>query len=164
MKTVSSSAITESKLALFMRLRMRDEKALAEIYDQYAPTILGLIRRHLTDKKEAEDLLLRVFVRIWEQAAELSEIQPMTDLFRMAREMAQEENSRKQALSLNQTSKNTVDSPNKFQPIASTALELVFICGLTIPVAAEKLGISIDELKQTIKNEVSTYRKSNRHV
>ncbi len=53
------------------RIAGRDEKALAELYDLVAPRLLGLIQRILPERREAEEVLERVFVRLWKEAPEL---------------------------------------------------------------------------------------------
>lgn len=47
------------------RLRARDERALAELYDLLAPWVLGLAFRILQDEDEAEEVLGDVFVQVW---------------------------------------------------------------------------------------------------
>jgi RNA polymerase sigma-70 factor (ECF subfamily) len=50
---------------LLVRLRARDESALAELYDRLAPWVLGVATRVLGDADEAEDVLSDVFVQVW---------------------------------------------------------------------------------------------------
>jgi RNA polymerase sigma-70 factor (ECF subfamily) len=51
--------------ALLQRLKARDERALAELYDALSPWVLGLATRILQDDGEAEDVLSDVFVQVW---------------------------------------------------------------------------------------------------
>jgi len=44
---------------------VRDESALAELYDALAPWVLGLASRILQDDAEAEEVLGDVFVQVW---------------------------------------------------------------------------------------------------
>ncbi len=53
-------------MALLRRLKSREERALAELYDQLAPWVLGLALRILQDEGEAEDVLSDVFVQVWD--------------------------------------------------------------------------------------------------
>jgi len=46
-------------------LRARDERALAELYDQVAPWVLGVAFRILQDEAEAEDVVGDVFQQVW---------------------------------------------------------------------------------------------------
>jgi len=51
--------------SLIRRLRARDERALAELYDVLAPWVLGLAFRILQDEDEAEEVVGDVFVQVW---------------------------------------------------------------------------------------------------
>jgi RNA polymerase sigma-70 factor (ECF subfamily) len=55
----------EEERSLLVRLRAREESALAELYDHLAPWVLGLAERMLRDADEAEDVLSDVFVQVW---------------------------------------------------------------------------------------------------
>lgn len=55
----------EAERSLLQRLRGRDERALAELYDRLAPWVLGLAGRILQDDDEAEEVLSDVFVQLW---------------------------------------------------------------------------------------------------
>jgi len=55
----------EAERSLLQRLRLRDESALAELYDRLAPWVLGLAGRILQDDDEAEEVLSDVFVQLW---------------------------------------------------------------------------------------------------
>lgn len=49
-----------------------DRNAISELYDRFAPRVLGIIRRILSDRQESEQVLEEVFLKLWEEAAELS--------------------------------------------------------------------------------------------
>jgi RNA polymerase sigma-70 factor (ECF subfamily) len=55
----------EAERSLVRRLKARDERALAELYDVLAPWVLGLAFRILQDADEAEEVVGDVFVRVW---------------------------------------------------------------------------------------------------
>jgi RNA polymerase sigma-70 factor (ECF subfamily) len=55
----------EEQHRLVRRLKARDERALAELYDALAPWVLGLAHRILQDEAEAEEVLSDVFVQVW---------------------------------------------------------------------------------------------------
>jgi RNA polymerase sigma-70 factor (ECF subfamily) len=50
---------------LLRRLRARDERALAELYDALAPWVLGLAVRILRDEDDAEEVVADVFAHVW---------------------------------------------------------------------------------------------------
>jgi RNA polymerase sigma-70 factor, ECF subfamily len=58
-----------SDVDLVTRMSKGDRAALAELYDRYAPALLGLGARMLGDRKEAEDLVHDVFLEAWQSAA-----------------------------------------------------------------------------------------------
>jgi RNA polymerase sigma-70 factor (ECF subfamily) len=55
----------EEERSLARRLRARDERALAELYDGLGPWVLGLAFRILHDEDEAEEVVGDVFVQVW---------------------------------------------------------------------------------------------------
>ena len=63
--TDSGRLSQEREPALLSRLRARDESALAELYDQLAPWVLGLAYRILRDDDEAAEVVSDVFVHVW---------------------------------------------------------------------------------------------------
>ena len=55
-------------LALLQRIVARDEKAMAEFYDQHSRLAYSIILRILRSASEAEDVLQETFVRVWSRA------------------------------------------------------------------------------------------------
>lgn len=53
---------------LVTRLAEGDVDSAAELYDRYAPRVLGLARRILRDEAEAEDVVQDVFSQAWRTA------------------------------------------------------------------------------------------------
>ena len=49
----------------------RDEKAFAGLYDRLAPGLLGLVVRIIPGRKEAEEVLTTIFLRLWKEASRL---------------------------------------------------------------------------------------------
>lgn len=63
--TQSKRLSQEAERSLVRRLKARDERALAELYDRLAPWVLGLAFRILQDEDEAEEVVGDVFVQVW---------------------------------------------------------------------------------------------------
>ena len=66
------STASEDRLEGFLlvqRLAGGDGRAVDELYDRYAPSLLAQIVSMLGDRAEAEDVLQEVFVQAWRQAA-----------------------------------------------------------------------------------------------
>ncbi len=53
---------------LLARVAARDGEALAELYDQLAPNLLGMLLQILNDRQAAEEVLQRVFAQLWTEA------------------------------------------------------------------------------------------------
>jgi RNA polymerase sigma-70 factor (ECF subfamily) len=60
-----SSLAASNDAALVRQIADRQSEALAELYDRYAPTLLGLARRVLGNTADAEEILQEVFVHVW---------------------------------------------------------------------------------------------------
>ena len=58
---------------LLARVAERDADALGELYDRFAPGLLGMVLRILADRAAAEDVLRALFQRLWEQARPILE-------------------------------------------------------------------------------------------
>jgi RNA polymerase sigma-70 factor, ECF subfamily len=58
--------------ALLARAAEHDSGAFAELYDHFAPGLLGLAMRILNDREAAEEVMQDVFHRLWSEARRLS--------------------------------------------------------------------------------------------
>jgi RNA polymerase sigma-70 factor, ECF subfamily len=63
------SIAAESDSELFQRVRDRDERALAELYDRHAGLVLTVALRVVGDRELAEEVLQDTFLRCWTGAA-----------------------------------------------------------------------------------------------
>ncbi len=57
-----------SDVLLLRQVADRQPEALAQLYDRYAPTLLGLAKRILGTASDAEEVLQEVFLHVWNQA------------------------------------------------------------------------------------------------
>lgn len=62
-----------SKEALLTRIASGDQRAFSELYDEFAPRVLGLIRRLLIDHAQSEEVAQEVFLEIWQSASRFDE-------------------------------------------------------------------------------------------
>ena len=65
----SSRARGRNDAALMDRIVEGDELAFAELYDELAPTVYGVVRRVVRDPARSEEVTQEVFVELWRQAA-----------------------------------------------------------------------------------------------
>jgi RNA polymerase sigma-70 factor (ECF subfamily) len=65
-QTGSPAALSDA--ALIRRVAERQQDALAELYDRFAPTLLALARRILDNHADAEEVLQEVFVQVWNRS------------------------------------------------------------------------------------------------
>ncbi len=65
----TSSESRASDAALIGRLVLRDEGALAVLYDRYAGVITSVLRRILRDDQAAEEILQDIFFQLWNTAS-----------------------------------------------------------------------------------------------
>ena len=61
----SDSSLTDAEIML--KIASYDSKALEQLYDRYSPILFTLIKKIVTDKETAEELLSDVFVIVWRQ-------------------------------------------------------------------------------------------------
>lgn len=62
-----SEGNTFTDAEIMLKVAGYDSKALEQLYDRYAPILYSLIKKIVTDKETAEELLSDVFVIIWRQ-------------------------------------------------------------------------------------------------
>ena len=65
-----SSSVTPE--ALVAQAAEGNQQALIQIYDRFAPRLLGLVRRILSDAEESERVLEDVFAQLWRQARQVA--------------------------------------------------------------------------------------------
>lgn len=68
-KNFDASGVPASKEALLTRIAAGDQSAFSALYDEFAPRVLGLIRRLLIDHAQSEEVAQEVFLEIWQTAS-----------------------------------------------------------------------------------------------
>jgi RNA polymerase sigma-70 factor, ECF subfamily len=63
-----ASSTADADIALLKRIAVRDESALAEMYDRHSRLAYSVIVRILRGTADAEDVLQETFVRVWSRA------------------------------------------------------------------------------------------------
>jgi RNA polymerase sigma-70 factor (ECF subfamily) len=54
---------------LLERVAVGDRQAFAELYDEMAPRVLGLVKRLLRDHSQSEEVTQEIFLEIWQTAS-----------------------------------------------------------------------------------------------
>ena len=74
-------------IELLKAIAVKDEAALAMLYDRYRLILFGLLMRILNNREEAEDVLQEVFLQVWRKAADFDQNRgrPFTWLVTLAR-------------------------------------------------------------------------------
>lgn len=63
---------TTDEQELLLRLREGDERAFEHVYQKYSARIFGNTLKLLKDKEAAEDILQEVFIKAWQNRAEIA--------------------------------------------------------------------------------------------
>jgi RNA polymerase sigma-70 factor (ECF subfamily) len=69
----AGQSTTEGDRDLVAAMARGDRSALAALYDLHAPLLVGLVRRILGSREEAEDVVHDVFLEAWRRAADYDE-------------------------------------------------------------------------------------------
>lgn len=64
----SDSASPAADVALVRAVAAGEEAAVGELWDRYAPMLLGVARRVVQDPDDAEEVLQEVFLHVWNRA------------------------------------------------------------------------------------------------
>ncbi len=160
MKAVQTRVVADLNQELALRLRSRDTLALREVYDQYAPLLLGLIRCQIVDQHQAEDLLQLTFINIWERSASFDPDREklIVWMIRIAREVAQKEKKPNFATPAIQTPENSVNTSNATVVHQTSALDLILLKGMPITDVATILNLTKAAVQQQIRQEILNHR------
>lgn len=161
------------------RLDVNHQLTFSELYDQYAPVLLGVISRILADKTEALSALEVAFLRI---QREMDQFQPQKQplfvwLLQIARRTAvdalnQRSQSRPDSLQLTETGRVLNLSGQPATPVLSVVLaddsagaqqkallDSVLFKNCTPEEAALTVGISVEQARQQLRQAVQQLRK-----
>ncbi|MHA6248385.1 RNA polymerase sigma factor [Pontibacter sp. CAU 1760] len=153
---------------LLQALQNGDKEVLEQLYDRYAPTLMGVIHSVVPDKALAEQVLQQTFVTIWSRIGvyDMSQNRFLTWALAIARGFAhdaarrykrQEEEASQLISDINVDSKPfgiELASRCRLPYAEKTALELVYLKGQNCAEAAEALGVTIEQLKAHITQAI----------
>ena len=158
------------------RIANGDESAFAELYDELAPTLYGIVLRVVRDPAHSEEVTQEVFVELWRKAGRFDATRgrvrgwAVTIAHRRAVDRVRSEQSlRDRHLREMATPAGAPDSPpdalidsldrdrarqalTELSDGQREALELVYFDGLTHVEAAEHLGLALGTVKTRIRD------------
>ncbi len=160
-------------------LKLRDEKALVYLYDNYAAALNGVILRILNSEKLAEEVLQQTFLKIWDKIDMYDEnkAQLFTWMNRIARNTAidtkrlKKYENHKNTCSLdlnvhNQQNSHMSLAAMDVHPLISrldekhkSVLDCIYLHGYTQTETSEKLGIPLGTVKTRVRKAISELRE-----
>ena len=150
--------------SLIARVAKGDERAFAELYDELAPTVYGIVQRVVRDPAQSEEITREVFVELWRHAARFDPARgsvrswAVTIAHRRAVDRVRSEPSRGDRLLRDSAAPAMVGrdrarrAMTKLSEPQRQALELAFFEGLTPVEVAEQLGVGLGTVKTRIRD------------
>jgi DNA-directed RNA polymerase specialized sigma24 family protein len=135
----------------------RDVKTFALVYDKYAPSLLGIINKIVADTECAEEILRDTFVQIWNDIAQFDSGKSsfFTWLLNKARCKAFEQTHlHKQQFAPASPEKNNEPDHKMLLQQRKSALDMIYLAGLSYEQTASLLKMSIEDLKKIVRQEI----------
>jgi RNA polymerase sigma-70 factor (ECF subfamily) len=164
------------------RIAKGDEPAFAELYDELAPMVYGLVLRVVRDPAQSEEVTQEVFVEVWRQAPRFDSARGgvhgwagMIARRRAIDRVRSEQSLRDRQLRDAAAPAGVPDSPTdvvidtldrerarqaltELSAAQRQALELAYFDGLTHVQIAERLGVALGTVKTRIRDGVIRLR------
>jgi RNA polymerase sigma-70 factor, ECF subfamily len=158
------------------RIATGDELAFAELYDELAPTVHGIVLRVVRDPAQSEEVTQEVFVELWRQAVRFDSARggvrgwAVTIAHRRAVDRVRSEQSLRDRHLRDAAARPgapaspvdaVIDSLDRdrarralteLSDVQRQALELAFYDGLTQVEIAERLGVALGTVKTRIRD------------
>lgn len=168
----------QHQAALISNLKIKDETALSQLYDAYAPAIYGVILRMCKDEQHAQNILQDTFLTIWEKSYQYDPDKGKfyTWAYRIAKNKTlnflrgNKNLIQTEDLSVYKDREETVKTDtdfsqlkgclNQLEPHHKRALELVYFNGLTHREAHEEMEVPLGTFKSYIKQALKKLKLS----
>ncbi|KAA3437705.1 RNA polymerase sigma factor [Rufibacter hautae] len=161
--------VAEEKL--LEAIRKGKQEAFGLLYDTYAPVLMGMISRMVSQTELAEEVLKETFLTIWSRIHifDPSQSRFLTWSLALARGIALEAQKNGKYLQLNQSGKTetspltevkkedflkdarTNEAFCQLEPQERAILDLIYLKGYSCSQASQALGISEEQLKSRLK-------------
>ena len=164
--------------ALLNLLRAGNQKAFEELYDRFAPNLLGVLIRFVHDEKQAEDLLQDSFVKIWRFLPQYDPAKGrfFTWMLRIVQNMALTylQQPQQRLLRIDDLAQETMGSVTPTYHSIGLAqwvdsclavhhrqvIDLVYFQGYTQQEVADEFGIALGTVKTRLRQALSRLRTS----
>ncbi len=163
--------ITPIEKEIVSLLKKSDKKAITLLYDNYADTLFGVIKKVISDDETAEDVLQECFVKIWRYSKkyDASKAKLFTWLYRIAYNTAidkirSQKNKNNNEVQIEETSVYKITSGSLNDDVLDIKKHLksldekyqivinaLFFEGMTQQEASEELDIPLGTIKSRLK-------------
>jgi RNA polymerase sigma-70 factor (ECF subfamily) len=163
-------------------LKSKDRKAFSKLYDNYSPSLYGIILRIVQEEEMAQDVLQEVFLKIWDKMSsyEQGKGRLFTWMLNIARNAAIDKTRsaefKKTARNIpledtirrverTNTSENKIEHIgiksliDKLKPEHRSIIDLVYLQGYTQSEVAEELNIPLGTVKTRVKLAINHLRE-----
>lgn len=177
--TEAAEANTASDALLMSRIRLREQQAMADVFDRYGALVYSVAMRILKDPGLSEDVMQEVFIQVWKAPQSFTQVRGSLGawLAVMARHRAIDRlRQRRPSEFLNElvlpssvnlateterkvTMEKVREVLNKLPAEQQTSLDLAFFEGLTHAEIAQRTGDPLGTVKTRIRSALASLRK-----
>ncbi|TBN06618.1 RNA polymerase sigma factor [Hyunsoonleella flava] len=168
----------QNDTALISNLKNKDEAALSQLYDAYAPAIYGVIIRMCKDEQHAQNILQDTFLTIWEKSHQYNPDKgkfytwayriaknKTLNFLRKDKKLIQTEDlsvykDKEESITDNGDYLQLKGCLKQLEPHHQRALELVYFNGLTHREAHEEMDVPLGSFKSYIKQALKKLKLS----
>lgn len=153
---------------LIESVRLGDREAFGKLYDKYAPLLFGVIRKKITDPQESEEILMDLFVMIWERIASYDPARQSLYIwiYTLAKELITKNRAshsvervtgNEQVNTSIDVSVIAIENPGVSSP---EILDLIYFKGYTYKEVVMEFKIPMERLKKNIRTEFNNLRET----
>ena len=156
----SSPTINDSEEKLVAAIKKGSIEAFGMLYDKYAPALFGILTRIIEDDELAETALQKCFIQIWhsKNLYNPSCERLFTWMLKIARTIGIKAREEKYGSVPNQKGKLYVNDINHDKLNNNNVILELITIGVSEKEAAEKMGVSNNELRQMLRKEINQLR------
>lgn len=157
----SSTILSNTDDNLASSLQKGNLEAFEILYDTYAPALFGILKNITRNENQAEDVLQKSFIQIWncKNTYDPTKERLFTWVLKIARNITSKSMKENNGVTSNQVGRLYVNDINHDKlKKDKLILELIILGGVSQIDAAEKMGISIIELRQMVRKEINQLR------